>query len=110
MTCTCSTASFQAENLFSAIEIFMLSVAVQAPAASWPQQARSQLQFCARPWLQVVPVARVVGWTSQSSAGLRFGAPGERCTLESCLGLAVPFSLFCMICHVRGTVVSNFNL
>ena len=75
LTCTCSAASFQAENLFAAIEIFILSAAAQAPAAAWPRQARSRLGFCARQWAQVVPVARVVGWTSPGSEEQRFGAP-----------------------------------
>ena len=85
LTSTRSAASFQAENLFDAIEISMLSAAAEGPAAAWPRQGRYRVGFSAWPWLQAAPVDTVAGWTSQSSAGLRFGAPGERCTLESCL-------------------------
>ena len=83
--CPCSAASLQAENLFSAIEIFMLSAAAEGPAAARPGQAISRLGLLARPWLQAVPVTRVTGWTSQRRAELRFGAPSDRGTLEACL-------------------------
>ena len=78
LTSTSSATSLQAEYLFAAIEIFMLSEAAQAPAAARPRQGRCRLGVRARPWLQAVPVARGVGWTSPGREELRFGAPSER--------------------------------
>ena len=64
---------------------FMLSTAAQASTAGWLRQACYRLGFRAQPWPQAVPVARVVGWTSQASEELRFRAHSESGTLEPCL-------------------------
>ena len=49
LTSTFSAASLQAENLFAAIEIIMLSVAAEGSAAARPGQGSSRLGFGARP-------------------------------------------------------------
>ena len=43
-----------------------------------------------------VPVAMVIGWTSQTSEELRFRAPSERCTLGACLEQTVTVTSRCM--------------